>query len=171
YSQLIFTPEGEYDYTLQSPFSFSLGAAGVIPGIGVISADYEMIDYSSMRLREVGGRTGSFAIDNAEIKEIYKAQHIFRVGLELTPIKEMAVRAGFQHYSNPYKVSELGETTNIVSAGLGYNHSSGFFMDAAFQTTVGKDEKSGAIYDGPNAPIVNYKTNCWKLLFTFGFRF
>ena len=182
YSQLIFTPEGEYDYTLQSPFSFSLGAAGVIPGIGVISADYEMIDYSSMRLREVGGRAGSFAFDNAGIKEIYKAQHIFRVGLELTPIKEMAVRAGFQHYSNPYKnpkfteldtyiVSASRESTNIVSAGLGYNHSSGFFMDAAFQTTVGKDEKSGAIYDGPNAPIVNYKTNCWKLLFTFGFRF
>ena len=125
-----------------------------------------------MRLREVGGRAGSFAIDNADIKEIYKAQHIFRVGLELTPIKEMAVRAGFQHYSNPYKNPKFTELdTYIVSAGLGYNHSSGFFMDAAFQTTVGKDEKSGAIYDGPNAPIVNYKTNCWKLLFTFGFRF
>lgn len=173
YTQLLYTPEGEYDYTLQTPFSFNIGLAGVLPGIGAISADYEMIDYSSMKLRTRNGYTDSFIWDNDQIKSIYQAQHILRVGVEVTPVEGFAIRGGYQYYSNPYKsrFQDYGEKTNLVSAGLGYSHACGFFFDAAFQTEIGKNYRTSSLYEANNAPVVNYKTNLWRLLFTVGFRF
>ena len=44
--------EGSYEYRLISPYRVNAGLAYTIPGFGLLSADYEMADYSTMYFRD-----------------------------------------------------------------------------------------------------------------------
>ncbi|MDR3226904.1 MAG: outer membrane protein transport protein [Prevotellaceae bacterium] len=162
----------KYEYTVSTPARYNLSAAYLFSTIGAVSLDYEYVDYSTMKMNDdknqpISGNT--FAGENSTIKKEFTGASNIRLGVEVKPIENLAVRAGYAFYGSPYKNSISGgnPSTQIYSFGLGYRLN-GFFVDAAYKYLT---SKSGLyrIYDGSNT--VNEKYNTSQFALTFGFRF
>lgn len=176
YSQYLTSPLGTFDYRLNTPLRASVGAAFAYPGIGALSLDYEVVDYSTSKLNDRDGDNFSFDKDNDAIKSCFGKADIFRAGLEITPVKNTALRLGYQYYSNPmasaYKA--LDSEKHIGSVGFGFMSDNGMFLDVAYQQLLKKDRSTFTLYDTVGsqiAPVGTNKTGWWKLLVTVGFRF
>ncbi len=174
YSQSLVSPLGQYNYTLNSPFRWNIGAALKLGAIGVLSADYERVNYASATLHDSGYFYG-YADENDEIRSILGTQKIFRAGAEINATPSLAFRAGYQYYSSPYADNKSTDAKNIVALGAGYSvpwGASNFFMDLTYQQLLatGTEFSLYADTDMP-APVGTNKTGNWKLLLSLGFRF
>lgn len=174
------SPYDEYDFDLESPLRATLSGAFVIAKKGLLSIDYEYVDYGSAKLRR-GGDGYSFTDENQEIKEAYKSVGNLRVGGELLATSNIALRAGFELYPSAYNENAFGTTQpnadadmKVYSAGLGYR-SGGFFFDVAYRMT--DTESFNSLYPTPPTDFYNmpeqagFKTTKNKVLFTLGFKF
>lgn len=182
------SPEGQYEYRLISPFRFNVGLAYTFGNFGLISADYEMCDYSGMNFKSRSYRDdGVFDASNDEIKDYMGASHIFRAGIEIKPVAELAIRAGYGLTTSPERYYEdnvkqaVKANRNSFSVGLGYSSDGSFFTDLAFRATRYADEyvypyddyifgdESGNGYF-PSPEILNKKW-MYDIMLTIGFRF
>lgn len=176
YSQRLSSPLGTYGYNLESPFRWNVGVAATVGTLGVISADYESVNYSKALLSDAETFYG-YADENNDIQNMLGQQNIFRIGAEVNVNPHFAVRAGYQFYSSPYKDATADDNLNIGSLGLGYNTSCGsscnFFMDLTLQKQLKARVEEFALYGDTNiaAPVGVTKSNNWKLLLSLGLRF
>lgn len=105
------SPRGEYKYKHVSPARYSFGVAYTFGQYGLVSADYEVCDYSTMKFKETDTNDNSaFGSVNADIKDFTGASHMLRLGLEIKPISQFAIRAG-------YNLTTSGERTLEDKAG------------------------------------------------------
>ena len=181
------SPQGEYTYKLVSPFRFNVGAAYTFGNIGLVSADYEMCNYGSMRFKEVNTNDNSaFEGTNDQISACTGASHMLRIGAEIRPVACLAVRAGynltrerqFDEYGN--KQAPKKSDRHAVSAGLGFSSKGSFFADLAVRGIFLNREYiypyADYIFDGAGNPtnltpeILN-RRSLWDVVLTFGFRF
>ncbi|MBO7269035.1 MAG: hypothetical protein J6U83_04685 [Bacteroidales bacterium] len=165
YSQNILSPIGTYNYSLTSPFRWNVGAALRLGVLGVVSADFESVDYSKAILD-----------DNEDIQDLLGTQNIVRVGAEVNVTPYFAVRAGYQHYSSPYSDATASDNKNIGSFGIGYITECGasdFFVDLTWQQLLNKGKENFSLYADTEipAPVGTNKVNNWKVLLSLGFRF
>ena len=65
------SPYYDYDYRMESPMRGIFSAAYIIGKAGLISVDYELVDYSKMKLRDAGD-SYDFYDENQDIKEAFK---------------------------------------------------------------------------------------------------
>lgn len=175
YSQNLSSPLGTYDYMLDSPFRWNAGAAVTLGTAGVISADYESVNYSAARL-SINEFDDSYAEENTEIGSILGRQNIFRAGAEFNVSPAFAVRAGYQYYSSPYSDRNSNDAKNIGSLGIGYSvpwGASDFFVDLTYQQLLKKGYEEFNLYADTDlpAPTGTNKTGNWKVLLSLGFRF
>lgn len=188
------SPEGEYTYRLISPFRFNVGAAYTFGSIGLVSVDYEMCNYKSMKFRETDTNDNSgFDTVNSDIRNNMGASHEVRAGVEIKPISSLAIRAGYNfstpaipddiEYENQYLWERIEGNTHSASLGLGYSSKGSFFADAAVRMTKYADTY---IYpydyyylDGDQpmvdtsmpTPVILSRRTLWNVLLTIGFRF
>ena len=108
---------------------------------------------------------------------------MLRAGLEVKPLPELAVRAGYSLTTSGEKRDSwnnpIGSKTQTASFGLGYSSKGSFFADAAIQTRFLVNEyfmpyedytdAEGAIIE--YAPEIVVNRSLWKALLTFGWRF
>lgn len=172
--------EGIYEYRLKSPYRLNLGAA-FTSKIGLISVDYEMCDYSTMRYRETGySDASSFSDVNNSIKDNYGISHMLRIGGEIKVNPSFALRAGYNLYTPAERFIENGVKkaplayTNAFSAGFGYSSNGSFFCD--FTTRYMKKAKEyfypyGNYIENTASPEVLVDTHIVDLVMTFGWRF
>ena len=157
------SPDGSYDYKITTPLR-ALGSVAVIIGQhGLISADYEYIDYSTARLR---ASDYSFQSENNTIRNSYAAANNFRFGTEWKA-GIYAFRGGTSFYGSPYK----GESSGGLGARMGYSLGFGiqdksYFLDFSFNHMESKDNYY--IYGYAPASNNTYKNNSYS--FTLGFR-
>lgn len=178
------SPEGQYRYRLVSPFRFNVGLAYTFGNFGLISADYEMCDYSGMKLRETETNDNSgYDEMNADISEYMGASHMFRAGIEIKPVPAFAIRAGYtlttspeRYYENDLKKAVKADR-NSFSAGLGFSSTGSFFADLAFRATKYANEYIYPYSDYilgedyfPSPEILNKKW-MYDIMLTIGFRF
>ena len=179
------SPYGENRYKLRSPLKANFGVAYTFGSLGVISADYEMCNYSGMRFNGSSYDREYFETVNADIKERFGTAHTFRAGLEIKPTAALAVRAGYDITGSAEKLDAWGNTLNPsyrqnVAFGLGFSSKGAFFTDLALRRTFLADEYfmpyADYIYDEdgyvsyPTPEIRNTKS-LWKVLLTLGWRF
>ena len=70
--------------------------------MGLLSVDYEMTDYSAMKFKDRnGGWSETFDDVNRDIANCMGISHSVRVGAEVKPIPEFAVRAGYNFTTTP----------------------------------------------------------------------
>lgn len=171
YTSNILSPIGEYNYRVNSPFRWNLGASYVFGKIALLSIDYEGTDYSSMSMLSDGGDKREFKNENNEIANNFQYAGIIRAGAEVRPTSGLALRAGYTSYGNPEK--DYGNNTNYLSGGVGFSGSSGMFLDLAFQKRVSNSESFYLYNDYTNnkAPKGTLDMSGWKLLVTWGIRF
>lgn len=187
------TPDyNEYTSKLNSPWRFMLGASTVIGTKAIISADYELVAYNNMTLKQQNyDRFGGY-IDNTyanqDVKEYFKGANIFRIGAEYRLLPELSLRAGYNWQGSAVKESAKRNTTiytsgtdpsytfyndtHNISVGVGYRYRS-WYIDAAYQYVT----QSGIYHaytpfagcsDTPSANITNTYNN---IVLSTGFRF
>lgn len=173
YSAGSLSPENKFSYRLISPYRVNLGVAYTFGG-GLISADYQMCDYSTMRYKD-SDEWGSDVYDdiNDNISAIMDIAHTLRLGAEFKLNPEVAIRAGYNFSTNPEKAASKAYT-HAVSCGVGYNSRGSFFCDLALRGKFLPTEwfyPYGNYIDGVASPETKLKTRLWDAVLTFGWRF
>ncbi|MCQ2180659.1 MAG: hypothetical protein MJY50_01175 [Bacteroidales bacterium] len=106
-----YSPEGNYKYRLTGPYSVNAGIAYTFGTVALISADYEMTDFSVMRYRANNGNIdSSFDRVNRITGLFCGPSHSVRAGVEVKPVPMLALRAGFSYKTDPtyYRNDEWG---------------------------------------------------------------
>ena len=176
------TPEGDYSYRLRSPYRLNAGAAFTFAGMALLSADYEMTDYSTMKFmsKDGGWSNDTFSSLNDQIRNCMGVSHMVRIGAEFKPLPEIAVRAGYNFTTTPEYVYEgnsktkLNDRINAFSVGLGYSSNGSFFADIAARMTMLADEYISPYADYLKdlaSPIILNKRDLYSITATFGWRF
>lgn len=173
-------PFSEYDYSLETPLRATFSGAFVIGSKGLLSFDYEYVDYGKSRLSE-GGNGYQFVTENGDISEAYKAVGNIRIGGEYRLTDSFSVRGGYEHYPSAYNRRSFGvfqpnsgTLLQSYSLGIGYRIGSIYF-DAAYRYSGSKEFET--LYPGPvsgSYPIpetASLKTDKNKVVFTFGVKF
>lgn len=175
YRQKIISPLGTYNYRLNTPFRWNVGAAVMLGDRGVLSADYESVDYSKAKLKDADYEFG-YDIENSDIRKLFAKQDIIRLGAEINVNPAIALRAGYQYYSSPYSGDDSDGEKSVGSLGVGYVcpwGASDFFIDLAYQQLLNKSKESYTLYSDTTvpAPVGTSKMGNWKLMLSVGFRF
>lgn len=164
------TPYGEYNYFLTTPYRMISSLAFVIGQYGVINADYELVDYTTARLRQdntYGGDGYDFSTENDAIRTNFQLTQNVRVGTEwrLDPFR---VRAGYRYQGNPIKsVYTANNATNTYSLGFGIKEDD-YYFDIAYALKMYKSE---TIVVADQVDYASTDLRDHYLTFTLGFRF
>ena len=150
------TEWGDFDWKLQTPWRFMVGAAGVLGGKAIISADYEYRAYGDMKVKDWNGY--NYDAYNNDVKTFYKGVNILRLGAEYRVTPAFSIRAGYSYESSPVQKQlldpsndsevlyvptsgaddtetqpsfTLDRTTNYITCGIGYRYKY-FYADLAY---------------------------------------
>lgn len=185
-----FNLNNRFDYNFSTPWKSVLSATILIEKLGFITADFEYVDYASMRYQlntDYNGNYYQAAQDaiNQEIRKTYKGTPNFRLGGEARLNKYFMARAGFGFYGNAY--TPYGESTANsyytteridLSAGIGFRFDH-FFTDLGYVHSMYQGYEQpysvdyGGVISGTQANIpgakVNYGIN--NIALTVGLKF
>jgi len=157
------TLKGVYDYSLQTPFRAIGSLAFVIGKIGLISADYEYVNYSLARFRS---NDYSFSNENTAVENKLHWAGNIRVGTEWR-LGIVSLRAGFAMNGNPYTGAyNFDDTRYSLGVGLRLKR---FFTDLTYQ--LQRRTENYLVYDNALVPLAKTTTLDNSVLFTVGFRF
>ena len=160
------SPNGSYDYELQTPWKAIGSAALVLGRLGLISADVEYVNYSNARLS--AGDYG-FYDENRAIESSFTEAINARLGAELN-LGVMQLRGGYGYYMSPF-ASEINDgVRQTFSGGLGYRGKS-VYTDLAFSYNLTNlDYYLYGIGDISANPVDNQYAG-YTFMFTLGYRF
>lgn len=121
------SPVSSYTYSLITPYRANASLAFIFGNYGMITADYDFIDYRMMRVSSY-----DYSYDNLNdyIKETFNSTSNIRVGTEWRWHK-CSYRAGYAFYGSPFGFDKSQLTTNSYSIGWGFTHR-GFTLDLAY---------------------------------------
>ena len=160
-------PEGRYNYILITPYRGTLSAGIHVGKTGLISADYEIVDYKTARLQSENGDY-DFANENSAIINNHITSGNLKIGTEWR-IEQFKVRAGYSYFG---KSSRNGLTTNkaysTYSIGIGFKQN-GFFMDIAYN--LSKKYGELYLYDSASLEATATANNIHRITTSIGFRF
>jgi hypothetical protein len=117
------------DYEITTPSKIDAGIAFLFGKNGLISADYEYINYSSMSLEP----NNYFEYENEEIKTTMASTHNIKVGTEWK-VSFISLRAGYAYSQSPYKNKDWQSDTHTFSFGTGLNFKI-WKLDLAYQAS------------------------------------
>lgn len=185
-------------YDLKSPGKLVASAAGVLGSRFIVSMDYEMVNYSNMRLGVPSNSADSqnwFDIDNEYIEQDFKPTSTVKLGMEYRFTPQMYGRLGYAWMQNPYEADavELAEAgvagsntifrmegdTNYFTGGLGYRFNRNFYLDAAIVYKTQNDDLYAfpRVYSAGSGDLLvdsapySLKNNSIRGLITLGYRF
>lgn len=184
----------DYDYDFRTPWKFGLSLGHTIDNYIALGAEYEYQDPSTAKYSEAEGLYGGrdyMDFVNGETKFHLKGQHTLKLGAELKPTDNFAIRVGYNHITSPFKdgayrvLAYSGPYTDTsytnwggidrITLGLGFRFKGGYF-DLAYQYQEQKGDffafdnydGEGSAYTLKPTKIENSRTH---LMATLGFRF
>lgn len=137
-------------FELNTPWRYNFSAAFLFGHRGALSLDYEIVDCNTMRLKNSNGLSSFYNSENNGIKDMFRATHSLRTGLELQAFNGFFVRAGYAFVTSPFKDPKnagkllpfntvetdpsfmVNRWTNYFSGGIGYRTGL-FYVDLAYQ--------------------------------------
>jgi hypothetical protein len=158
------SPEGNYEYSLTTPFRAIGSVAFIFGKFGLLSADYEFIDYSGARLR---ASDYDFYDENDAIKSKYRPTGNLRLGTEWK-YAQFSFRGGYGIEGDPYESSVNSSIGHTWSLGAGLREKD-YFLDLAF--THSNRSEDYYIYDPAYVQASQNTIQSDNLLLTFGVRF
>ena len=186
------TPQGRYtDYKLRTPDRWIFSAAAILGQMGLISVDYELSNYKSMKLSDPNGYEYS---DNELIEQDFTVSHAVKVGAEVKVTPQFAIRAGGGWQGSPmrerfrdgaFEVYTAGlipnytlyKSTTHYSVGFGYRFTPNFYADVACIYSERKDDAytfSKVIVDDQllvDSKPATLKSQTTRVSFTLGYKF
>lgn len=173
-----YEPIGGHDnyYEIISPWKYNFSIAGVLGHRGLISVDYQIADYNTMKIREDGGRDWGYRVENNNIKDKFQASHSLRVGAEVNVVDGLFLRCGYAFVTSPFADKDnvtmqlpsnttytspeffVDRWTNYYSAGLGY-HKGFWYVDLSYQLKQQDFDFYAYDYTIADAPADGIKLN------------
>jgi len=173
------SPYSEYDYRIETPMRTTFSGAFIVGKKGLLSVDYELLNYGNAKLRR-GGDGYNFVNENMDIKEAYKTVGNLRIGGEWRLTEPFSIRAGYQYQPSAFNATAFGNSqpnadanTMVYSTGIGYRVGAMFF-DVAYRylTVTNFDLPYPTPSDYYPAPqMAEIKNIRHDVLFTLGYRF
>ena len=157
-----------YEYDLVTPMKGILSAAFIVPGYGLVSFDYESVNYTKCKFQNEDFDEGDFTTQNDAIKSKFKKTNNFRVGLEglAGPV---SIRAGYAMYGNPYKFVSGDKQRQILSCGFGFKPTSDVYIDLT--ATYHIYQTDAVLYEwSDRMQMYNYDNRYLNVLLTVGVR-
>jgi len=158
------SPKGSFEYELTTPLRVIGSLAFVLGEYGLISADYEFVDYSEPRLR---AENTDFFDQNDAIQNKYTATSNLRVGTEWR-LNPLAFRAGYALYGSPFKSGVNDGKRSTLSFGLGFREKQ-FFIDFAYAYT--KQSEDYYFYSPSLVSPVKNDMKGSNIMMTIGFKY
>jgi hypothetical protein len=118
---------GNYKYRLRQPARLTGSAAFILGKRGILSVDYESVNYAKSQIIE---DSGIFDGTNDAIRNKLANTGNLRIGGEAR-FQDMYLRGGFQLLGSPYSSAENNQGITTYSIGGGYRESE-FFIDVAY---------------------------------------
>ena len=156
----------ESNYEVYTPWRAITSVAFVIGKYGIISADYEYVNYSKARMRS---EEYDYTEINNNIKNLYKSGNNLRIGGEIR-IAPIFLRGGVSYYG-----SATSNEFNAEDAIKGYSFGLGLqtesvFVDMAFSHSFNNIDYQ--LYDyGEGVEMSNISINEDMINVTIGFKF
>ena len=162
----------DYEFRFTSPFKAILSGAFIVPNYGLISVDYEYVDYTKAKYETNEEDNHDFDAENTNIKEKFKATKNLRIGIEGL-VGQISLRGGYAMYGNPNKFVADDIQRQIISAGIGFR-GDGFYLDFAGTYHIYNTEEY--LYGSPmysDLPSQSYTVdrNHLYIMATLGFKF
>lgn len=160
------SPSGYYRYKLTTPLRLQGSLAILFGKHGLISGEYEFVDYSSAKFNSY---EYAFNNENNDIKESYEKGHNIKVGTEWRT-GPLSFRAGYNYYSSPFKAGLNDGSINAYSGGIGIKEKF-YYIDFAYVYSVSDEDYYfyGSNNTMPN-PVENELID-HRFLITVGMRF
>lgn len=154
--------ESTFKYEINTPLRLLGNIAFLINKSGFVSLDYEYTDYSTSRMRS---SDYNFVDENKTIKDIYKATHNIRGGVEYN-LNPIVLRAGYAYYMSPFKSDTLNTyERNIISAGIGFR-SAQYFIDFTYSNSNSNGKYY--LYEGA---VTEQKISSSSFILSMGLKF
>ncbi len=169
-SNYAFNPlEYFFQYRLRTPFKYQGGLAFFLNKYAIISGDVEFVDYSNNRLSAQGINSDFGPKENANINNLYQNTVNYRLGGELK-FGDLALRAGYAKYGDPYRVQSYDQSRQFITAGIGYRYIN-YYVDFAYSNQQYTSKYSPYFLDAGNEPVVTTTHAINSLILTIGTRF
>ena len=142
------SPDDEWLYNVVSPWRANVGVAYTIGKLGLVSADYEYTDFRGMKFTAYESDSDyDFRYQNQDIQDFLGPVHAIRLGAELKPAPQYAIRVGYNlatgaqynTLASDNRVVALSrqerkeQIRTAVSFGAGYSSAGSFFADFAIR--------------------------------------
>ena len=109
------SPQNDFQYSLVTPWRVNAGVACTFGSFGLVSADFEMADYSRMRFSSYDegyySTRSAFSVENNVNRYFAGMEYAGRFGVELRPVPAFSLRAGYAVRTSPqyYAFDKNGE--------------------------------------------------------------
>lgn len=166
------TPLGDFEYKMDTPMRAIGSLAWQFGKKGMVSFDYEYVDYSKMKLRKgLGGY--NFSLENTDINTIYRSVSNLRFGGEIKATEALSLRAGYELFGNPYKSFSYNQSQpnkdysyNTINAGIGYR-----INNVSLDVSYSLGNRTDYNYmDNIDAEPVKYHMSNNEVVFTLGIK-
>ncbi len=154
---------GLFNYELTTPLKASASLGLVFGTSGLVSFDYEYVNFTEVKLRS---DDYSFASENNVIKETFATQHNLRLGGEVN-LYPLILRGGVAGYSSPLNNGQIADQM-IISGGLGFR-SGNYHIDFAYTRSL--MDADYFVYDRRFVDAAKLGNKGQRIVLTLGYRF
>lgn len=181
------TEGSRQNFNLMTPMQAQLSAAYMFGRKGVLSFEYDFVNYTGMRFSESEGGRETFQPENDGMKEVLKNGHVIKVGGEYKPIETVALRAGYAMLTGATNANYTGgkairansvhtnteyfeqKGTNYFSLGVGYRQPS-WYMDLSYALKMQNEDFYPYQFNRDELKAADIKTNISNIALTVGFK-
>ena len=150
-------------FDLTTPLKLIGSAAFIVGKSGLISVDYEMVDYSKARFQP----SVDYNLENQRIKDKYQSTSNLRIGGEYR-VGQISLRGGYGIFGSPYKSNVNDGKGTLASLGIGYR-AADYYVDFAY--TNYKMDEYYYLYGVDPANSASIKSTNNMFMVTFGLKF
>lgn len=177
--------DGYTDYKIVTPWKYNFSLGYTIGSIAAIGAEYEYEDHSSAKLKyDSDGYTENMTYENGMMEDMLKGVHTVRLGVEVKPVPQFSVRAGYNYSTGAFRDGAFkdlpnnsirtdteyanSKAINNYTIGLGYRGRT-MYADLAYQYSAYKSDFYAFSVAELQAAKVNNERH--QVLMTLGVRF
>jgi hypothetical protein len=124
-----------FDYEINTPAKTISSIAVIFAKKGLLTFDYETIDYSSSSMESY---YYSFNQENSNINEFYTKTNNVKIGLEWK-YNNIAFRSGYATYGSPYANNLNDGSKQYVSGGIGFQKGA-YFIDLSMINSLSEED-------------------------------
>jgi long-subunit fatty acid transport protein len=158
---------GVYDYNLTTPLKAIGSVAFIINNFGLISADYEYLNYADAKLNSPGYH---FSAENNDIDRKYRAASNFKAGAEYK-YRNLSFRIGGAYFGTPFQsnLNKKSEDQHQVNYTAGFGiRGQNAFIDFGYALAMSTEYYAPYGLSNEPVPGIVTKTTDNRVLITFG---